>query len=202
MMSYGINQIGIPKGQSGWISKLNPLNWFKKEEPKEKYLGSWSLQPITEDNTYYDQILNSLLQQGVPLEEAKRSAAMSDRMAKETKVFSSSEESTQSLNRNGRHLGTIIKGDIMNLNTTEQGDSIWSYVSSLNYPHLNNGTTIAIDAIKNADSDDYHYKYDIWENGKRKTEYGDGQVPSHIRPYLDKVNAAASKGIKRGTNGL
>ena len=198
----GVNQIGIPKGQSGWISKLNPLNWFKKEEPEEKYLGSWSLQPITEDNTYYDQILNNLLQQGVPLEEAKRSAAMSDRMAKETKVFSSTAESSQSLDRNGNHLGTLSKGDNMNLVTTEQGDSIWHYGSMLRYPHLNKHTEINVKASKNADSNDYHYKYDIWEDGKHKTEYGDGQVPSHIRSYLDKVNAAASKGIKRGTNGL
>lgn len=198
----GVNQIGIPKGQSGWISKLNPLNWFKKEEPEEKYLGSWSLQPITEDNTYYNQILNNLLQQGVPLEEAKRSAAMEDRMSKETKVFSYSAESSKSLERNGRHLGTINKGDTMSLSTTEQGDSIWSYGSKLDYPHLNKNVEIFVDATKYADSDDYHYDYNIIENGKRKTEYGDGQVPSHIRSYLDKINAAASKGIKRGTNGL
>jgi hypothetical protein len=44
---------------------------------------------------------------------------MSDRMAKETKVFSSTAESSQSLNRNGNHLGTLSKGDNMNLVTTE-----------------------------------------------------------------------------------
>jgi hypothetical protein len=54
---------------------------------------------------------------------------MEDRMSRETKVFSSSAESSKSLERNGRHLGTINKGDIMSLNTTEQGDSVWHYGS-------------------------------------------------------------------------
>jgi hypothetical protein len=44
----------------------------------------------------------------------------------------------------------------------------------LRYPHLNKHIEINVKASKNADSDDYHYKYNIWEDGKRKTEYGDG----------------------------
>lgn len=51
----GVNQIGIPKGQSGWISKLNPLNWFKKENIKNHELGytDWTQQQWDNMNQRY-----------------------------------------------------------------------------------------------------------------------------------------------------
>ncbi len=51
----GVNQIGIPKGQSGWISKLNPLNWFKKESIKNPELGytDWTQQQWDNMNQRY-----------------------------------------------------------------------------------------------------------------------------------------------------
>lgn len=47
----GIKQVGIPKGQEGWISKLNPKNWFKKE-PKLNY-DDWTQEQWDNMNQRY-----------------------------------------------------------------------------------------------------------------------------------------------------
>lgn len=54
----GVNQIGIPKGQSGWISKLNPLNWFKKDPilKSRKFVEDWYSNKTTQQ--VYNQNFN------------------------------------------------------------------------------------------------------------------------------------------------
>lgn len=151
----------IPKGQSGWISKLNPLNWGLRTYEGD-IESAYDAAKANKDKKFLWKGIRISTKQ-IPMEQpSQESIDFTNRILKNSKIQGTSQSESNA-----------DKFSYQYLTTTPQQDSVWNVYDGINQVNVfKNGVT-------------NKYDYSIHKNGKIVSEKeSQNSIPQRLHNYI------------------